>query len=65
MRLVLGPCSVGLVVHSSADPTNDFTISGITSADLVGTLNFDSARDFVPNGTLAMELADCSAVAVP
>jgi hypothetical protein len=60
-----GSVRLGLVVHSSADSTNDFTISGITSADFVGTLKFDSDGDFVPNGTLPVELADCSTVAVP
>ena len=60
-----GSVRLGLVVHSSADSTNDFTIAGITSVDFVGTVKFDSDGDFVPNGTLTMEPADCATVVVP
>jgi hypothetical protein len=60
-----GTVVVGLFVHSTAQSINDFTISGVTDTDFVGTLSFDNDGDFVPNGTLAMQLADCSAIAIP
>ena len=60
-----GSVRIGLVVHSSAASTNDFTVSGITAADFSGTLNFDSNGDFAPDGTLAMEPADCAAIVIP
>jgi hypothetical protein len=60
-----GTVRVGLFVHSTAESTNDFTIAGVTDTDFVGTLSFDNDGDFVPNGTLAMEPADCSAIAIP
>lgn len=60
-----GTVRLGLFVHSSAQAANDFTISGVTDANFVGTLSFDNDGDFVPNGTLAMASADCSAIAIP
>jgi hypothetical protein len=60
-----GTVRLGLFVHSTAESTNDFTVSGVTDTNFVGTLKFDNDGDFVPNGTLAMELADCSTIAIP
>jgi hypothetical protein len=60
-----GTVRLGLFVHSTAESTNDFTISGVTDTDFVGTLSFDNDGDFRPNGTLAMQLADCSAISIP
>ena len=60
-----GRIFLGLFVHSTAQSINDFTIAGVTDANFVGTLSFDNDGDFVPNGTLAMELEDCSAIAIP
>lgn len=60
-----GTVVLGLFVHSTAQSTNDFSISGVTDANFVGPLSFDSDGDFVPNGTLAMELADCATISIP
>jgi hypothetical protein len=60
-----GTVRLGLFVHSTAESTNDFTISGVTDTNFVGTLSFDNDGDFVPNGTLVMELADCAAIVIP
>ena len=56
---------LGLFVHSTAESTNDFTISGVTDTNFVGILSFDNDGDFVPNGTLAMELEDCATITIP
>ena len=60
-----GKVMIGLFVHSTAQSTNDFTVSGLTDVNFVGTLSFDTDGDFVPNGTLAMELADCTTISIP
>ena len=60
-----GTVRLGAFVHSTADSTNDFTISGVTDTNFVGTLKFDNDGDFVANGTLAMQLADCSTINIP
>ncbi len=60
-----GTVLLGLFVHSTAQSMNDFTISGVTDTDFVGNLTFDNDGDFVPNGTLAMQVADCSTIAIP
>ena len=60
-----GRIVLGLFVHSTAQSINDFTISGVTDENFVGTLGFDNDGDFVTNGTLAMELAECSTIAIP
>ena len=60
-----GSVRLGLFVHSSADSTNDFTVSGVTDTDFVGTWSFDNDGDFKPNGTLAMELRDCDEISIP
>jgi len=60
-----GTVRLGLFVHSTAESTNDFTISGVTDTDFVGTLSFDNDGDFVPNGTLAMQLVDCATLSIP
>jgi hypothetical protein len=60
-----GTVRLGLFVHSTAESTNDFTISGVTDTNFVGILSFDNDGDFVPNGTLAMELADCATISIP
>jgi hypothetical protein len=60
-----GTIRLGLFVHSTAESTNDFTISGVTDTNFVGTLNFDNDGDFVPNGTLEMGVADCATISIP
>ena len=60
-----GTVRLGLFVHSTAESTNDFTIAGVTDTNFVGTLSFDNDGDFVPNGALAMELADCATITIP
>jgi hypothetical protein len=60
-----GTTRVGLFVHSSADSTNDFTVSGVTDRNFVGTLKYDNDGDYVPNGTLAMQLVECSTIDIP
>ena len=60
-----GTVRMGLFVHSTAQSTNDFTVAGVTDLNFVGTLSFDNDGDFVPNGTLAMELVDCAAIDIP
>jgi hypothetical protein len=60
-----GTVRLGLFVHSTAESSNDFTISGVTDTNFVGILKFDDDGDFVPNGTLAMELADCATISIP
>lgn len=60
-----GTTRLGLFVHSTADSTNDFTISGVTDRNFVGALKFDNDGDFVPNGTLAMQLVDCATIDIP
>ena len=60
-----GTVRLGLFVHSTAESLNDFTVAGVTDTNFVGTLSFDNDGDFVPNGTLAMQLADCATIAIP
>ena len=60
-----GSVRLGLFVHSSAESTNDFTLSGVTDATFAGTLKFDSDGDYVPNGTLPLEVVSCDTIAIP
>jgi hypothetical protein len=60
-----GTVRVGFFVHATAESGNDFTVSGVSDTDFVGTLTFDNDGDFVPNGTLAMELVDCATLTIP
>lgn len=60
-----GTVRLGLFVHSTADSLNDFTISGVTDTNFIGTWKFDNDGDYLPNGTLAMQLADCSTIDIP
>jgi len=60
-----GTIRVGFFVHSTSESTNDFTVSGVTDTNFVGTLSYDNDGDFVPNGTLAMEEVDCATIAIP
>jgi len=60
-----GTVRLGFFVHSTAESTNDFTISGITDANFAGTVGFDSDGDFRPNGTLDMQVVDCATVDIP
>ena len=60
-----GTVRVGMFVHSTAESTNDFTVAGVTDANLVGTLSYDNDGDFVPNGTLAMQPVDCATISIP
>jgi hypothetical protein len=60
-----GQIRVGFFVHSSAQGTNDFTVSGVTDATYAGTVNFDNDGDYKTNGTLAMQRADCSTITIP
>ena len=60
-----GQIRIGFFVHSSAEGTNDFTVSGVTDATYTGTVNFDNDGDYKPNGTLAMQRVDCSTIVIP
>jgi hypothetical protein len=64
-----GSVRLGLFVHSSAATgvswNNDFTLSGVTDASFAGVLNYDNDGDFLPNGTLPVESADCNTIAIP
>ena len=60
-----GPILVGLFVHSTAQSTNDFTVSGVLDSNFAGTLKFDNDGDFTPNGTLAMQEVDCATIVIP
>jgi hypothetical protein len=60
-----GQIRIGVFVHSSAQGTNDFTVSGVTDATYTGTVNFDNDGDYKTNGTLAMQRVDCSTVVIP
>jgi hypothetical protein len=60
-----GRVRIGVFVHSSADSTNDFTLSGVTDSLFAGTLSFDNDGDFRPNGTLVLESVNCGTIAIP
>jgi hypothetical protein len=60
-----GSVRLGLFVHSSADATNDFTLSGVTDTTFAGTFSFDNDGDFVPNGTLLLEVVNCDTIVIP
>ena len=60
-----GPILVGLFVHSTAQSTNDFTVSGVLDENFAGTLKFDNDGDFTPNGTLTMQAVDCTTIDIP
>lgn len=60
-----GTVRLGFFVHSTAESTNDFTISGITDENFVGTVGFDNDGDFKTNNTLTMEVVDCATVDIP
>jgi len=60
-----GQIRIGFFVNSSAQSTNDFTVSGVTDANYNGTVNFDNDGDFKANGTLAMQRVDCSTITIP
>ena len=60
-----GTVRLGFFVHSTAESLNDFTVSGITDANFVGTVNFDNDGDFKPNGTLTMQRVECSTITLP
>ena len=60
-----GSVRLGFFVHSTAESVNDFTVSGVTDANFVGTVSYDNDGDFVPNGTLEMQVADCATVSIP
>jgi len=60
-----GSVRVGLMVHSSASSTNDFTLAGVVGPTFAGEWKFDNDGDFVPNGLLPMERVDCSTITIP
>ena len=60
-----GSVRIGFFVHSTAQSTNDFTVAGVTDANFVGNVSFDSDGDFVANGTLAMQQVDCATLRIP
>lgn len=66
-----GSVRLGLFVHSSATPApngafaNDFTLSGVIDATLTGSLFYDNDGDFLPNGTILFEVADCTTITIP
>lgn len=65
-----GSVRLGLFVHSSATPApngafaNDFTLSGVIDATLTGNLFHDNDGDFLPDGTLPFEVADCATTTI-
>ena len=60
-----GSVRIGFFVHASAESTNDFTVSGVSTADFDGVLKFDSDGDFKPNGILDLTVVDCSTLTIP
>jgi hypothetical protein len=60
-----GPILVGLFVHSTAQSTNDFTVSGVLDENFAGTLTFDNDGSFTPNGALVMQEVDCATIVIP
>lgn len=60
-----GTVRLGFFVHSTAESINDFTVSGVTDANFVGTVNYDNDGDFKTNGTLALGVVDCATVVIP
>jgi hypothetical protein len=60
-----GSVRLGLFVHSSAESTNDFTLSGVTDTTFAGSFFFDNDGDFVPNATITLEVVDCATIIVP
>jgi hypothetical protein len=60
-----GSVRLGLFVHTTAESSNDFTVSGVTDANFVGTVSFDNDGDFLANGTLTMQLVDCTTLSIP
>ena len=60
-----GTIRLGLFVHSSAESTNDFTLSGVTDSRFAGAVTFDSDGDFRPDGTLLLESVSCDTIAIP
>lgn len=64
-----GSVRLGIFVHSSAASgaafNNDFTLSGVTDASFAGVLNYDNDGDFLPNGALPVESADCNSISIP
>jgi hypothetical protein len=60
-----GTVRLGFFVHSTAESINDFTVSGVTDANFVGTVNYDNDGDFMTNGTLALGVVDCATVVIP
>lgn len=60
-----GSVRLGMFVHSSADASNDFTFSAVTDTTFAGTFKFDSDGDFVPNGSIGMEVVDCGTISIP
>lgn len=60
-----GTVRLGFFVHSTAESTNDFTVSGVTDANFAGTVSYDNDGDFVANGTLVMTPVDCVTLTIP
>lgn len=60
-----GQIRIGFFVHSSAQGTNDFTVSGVVDPTYAGTVNFDNDGDYKTNGTLTMQRVDCSTIVIP
>ena len=60
-----GTVRLGFFVHSTAESINDFTVSGVTDANFVGTVSYDNDGDFAPNGILTMQVADCATLNIP
>jgi hypothetical protein len=60
-----GTVRLGLFVHSSADSTNDFTVSAVTDTTFAGNLKFDSDGDYRTEGTLVTTAVSCDTIAIP
>ena len=60
-----GGVRLGIFVHSTAESTNNFTLSGVTDQSFAGTLGFDADGDFKIDAPLVLELAKCDDVQIP
>lgn len=61
-----GQIRLGFFVFSTAQGgQNDFTAAGLLDGAYNGTMTYDNDGDFMPNGTLVMQRADCSTITLP
>lgn len=60
-----GGVRLGIFVHSTAESTNNFTLSGVTDEFFAGTLGFDADGDFKIDAPLVLEVVKCDDVQIP